>query len=325
MPTWLHVLSALTTLTLCSAALVDSAVLISGGPMESFPSLTELDLSSNELSSFPEALSAMGGVLLVLDLSSNQLCERVVLGPTVIDALSNLEHLDLGSNRIAYFPQLGALTALKRLDLSTNALVALPHSIGALAHLEDLDLSGNRLDDLPPLDGLTALKKLDLGQNTFHALPASIGVLSNLERLDLCDNPDLRDLPTTMSCLTALTVLDVSSTGFGDRPDGAFPGVIFELAALTALDASECGVRTVLGIGRLAALRSLDLANCRVCEFDDATRALAQLCDLDISDNPGVLEGASDEAIAWLVRHAEQGCEIDIGGGSHPLFATFTY
>ena len=44
---------------------------------------------------------------------------------------------------------------------------------------------------------------------------------------------------------------------------------LFKLTALTTLDASDCGVRTVLGIRGLVALTSLDLDNCRVREVDD--------------------------------------------------------
>ena len=238
-----------------------------------------------------------------------------------------MKHLDLSRNRLGDLPTFATLTALTSLDLGGNAFHTLPTSIGALPHLKHLDLSDNRLDDLPALAALTALTSLDLGNNAFRVLPTSIGALSHLRSLHLYNNPELRDFPKAMSCLTSLTELDVSAAGFGDRPDGAFPSALFKLTALTTLDASDCGVRTVLGIRGLVALTSLDLDNCRVREVDDEISgkleqlglsgnglrrfpgplllecAFAHLSDVNISDNPGVLDGASEEAIAWLVRH----------------------
>ncbi len=67
-------------------------------------------------------------------------------------AMGELAELVLAGFGIARLPgrHLAALGALTRLDLSRNALAALPPEVGLLSALDDLDVSRNRLRGLPP-------------------------------------------------------------------------------------------------------------------------------------------------------------------------------
>ncbi len=87
-------------------------------------------------------------------------------------------------------PELGQLTNLRALDLSSNQLTALPPELGQLANLEQLNLFRNRLTTLPPeLGQLVNLIILYLGDNQLTALPPQLGQLQHLKYLYLDENP----------------------------------------------------------------------------------------------------------------------------------------
>jgi Leucine-rich repeat (LRR) protein len=77
-------------------------------------------------------------------------------------------------------PQLGKLTNLTTLDLSSNHLTSLPVSLGDLAALQQLNLENNQLTSVPKeLGRLKALTFLSLGGNPeLSALPEEVEQLS---------------------------------------------------------------------------------------------------------------------------------------------------
>ncbi len=94
-------------------------------------------------------------------------------------------------------PELGQLTALKRLFLDGNQLTTLPE-LGQLTTLEALSLGGNQLTTLPPeLGQLTALTWLYLSDNQLTTLPLELGQLTALRALYLRGNP----LPAELQAL----------------------------------------------------------------------------------------------------------------------------
>jgi len=101
-------------------------------------------------------------------------------------AMGELAELVLAGFGIARLPgrHLAALGALTRLDLSRNALAALPPEVGLLSALDDLDVSRNRLRGLPPeLGRLSRLRLLNCMANELERLPDEIGDLASLYRL----------------------------------------------------------------------------------------------------------------------------------------------
>ena len=93
--------------------------------LKSFPSLKELDLNNNELTS----LSAEIGQLTSLEslyLSRNQLTSL----PAEIGQLTSLTELHLSGNRLTTVPyEIGLITSLVRLDLTNNKLTSMPAAI----------------------------------------------------------------------------------------------------------------------------------------------------------------------------------------------------
>ena len=85
------------------------------------------------------------------------------------------------------------------LDLRKHNLHALPESIFALRELEVLRLNDNNLTMLPAgIGALSNLKILDLEGNNLHSLPYTIGALHQLEHLYLRENPNLREIPSSV-------------------------------------------------------------------------------------------------------------------------------
>ena len=79
---------------------------------------------------------------------------------------------------------------LQELDLSDNALSALPPEIWNLTTLQLLYLSNNQLSELPPeIGNLALLQRLSLSGNQLSELPPEIGHLTALRGLYLYDNP----------------------------------------------------------------------------------------------------------------------------------------
>lgn len=129
-------------------------------PRDPFPaslptSLKALNLSSNFFSSIPKPVLSKDLIKLEkLDLSSNQLATV----PEEISALTKLEELRLDSNMIVSLPSaIGKLTKLKALSLRNNKLQVtgtlnettnpqpLPKALFSDTLLIDLNLHGNRL------------------------------------------------------------------------------------------------------------------------------------------------------------------------------------
>jgi hypothetical protein len=165
------------------------------------------------------------------------------------EILEALRRGDLGGTRelrlnagLAAFPQeiFGLADTLEVLDLSGNALTALPDDIGRLRKLRVLFCSGNRFTRLPaalgdcgalsqvgfrgvglrevPAESLPpALRWLTLTDNQIATLPAAIGQRPALQKLMLSGNR-LRHLPDTLAGAPNLELLRLSANRFEALP-----------------------------------------------------------------------------------------------------------
>lgn len=106
-----------------------------------FPSsLTYLNWSGNDLTTFPKLFGPSLHNLKSLDLSENFLEEL----PEEFVELKQLEKLYLDCNFLTTLPQeFSSLTQLKLVQLSNNMFSAIPNQLASLPNLAQADLSGN--------------------------------------------------------------------------------------------------------------------------------------------------------------------------------------
>ncbi len=151
--------------------------------------------------------------------------------PPEIGQLSQLTELFLTSNHLTSLPpQIGQLSQLTDLFLNHNQLTSLPPEIGQLSQLTQLHLNYNRLTSLPPQIGqLSQLTDLFLNHNQLTSLPPEIGQLSQLTQLHLNYN-QLTSLPPQIGQLTQLTELLM-----GHNQLTSLPPQIGQLTQLTEL------------------------------------------------------------------------------------------
>jgi Leucine-rich repeat (LRR) protein len=248
--------------------------------------VTHLSLRHNQLASLNVVAAALlrPAILLSLDVSHNALISlefanllpnlkslRAHHNPSLVSlsslALAQLQYLHVSHCSIAGLLSASfcaACTALRALDLSFNALDALPAAgIQALAQLEFLDLRSNRLVDLPSsLELCTALVSLNLANNSLRALPRAIGTYAQLHRRGvrvlLAELPFLQSLvidgnplpaaPSTAAAVSALTssassdraATDVASLLRANSPDSIVADAAVA-AVVAAVDAPAPG------------------------------------------------------------------------------------
>ncbi len=182
-------------------------------------------------------------------------------------------------------PEIGKLTRLEHLDVSSNALTELPVEIGALQSLRVLNLYNNRLHALPDaMAGLTHLERLNLSNNPWDALPAWLPELPSLKHLELVFfretfEPFPSAVLRSMKRLESLSMQGVSPEWA--RQLEAFPWDA--LPALRSLSLRFCKLGVVPeALTRCADLERLDLTDGTIRELPPAITDLARLRSLAV-------------------------------------------
>lgn len=164
---------------------------------------------------------------------------QAISGPGLAK-LSHLSTLIVAGHSLTSLPDSIGQLPLKSLDASRNSIVALPENMPKT--LEALDVSVNdvdslepiklcdqlvtlavdanpRLDDLSPLDfpKLKRLLNLSASSCALVSLPAQIGSLPKLETLILSDNPNLTELPPSLSSCKKLKDIKIDRAGITDN------------------------------------------------------------------------------------------------------------
>jgi hypothetical protein len=158
---------------------------------------------------------------------------RLVAVPSELGALVSLEELRLRGHFASLPKQLARMASLRRLELISPKLKALPtwlgdlselreihaphcglsvipKALGRLSKLEVLDLTGNAIRALPDeLRRCTALRRLQLRNTKLKRLPEWLAELASLEALDVAENPALRNVPASLTRLVGAN-LEVS-------------------------------------------------------------------------------------------------------------------
>ncbi|RVX18187.1 MDIS1-interacting receptor like kinase 2 [Vitis vinifera] len=165
----------------------------------------------------------------------------LVLIPPQIGLLSKLKYLDLSTNQFSggIPPEIGLLTNLEVLHLVQNQLNgSIPHEIGQLASLYELALYTNQLEGSIPasLGNLSNLASLYLYQNQLSgSIPPEMGNLTNLLELYSDSNNLTGPIPVSLCDLSGLTLLHL----YANQLSGPIPQEIGNLKSLVDLELSE--------------------------------------------------------------------------------------
>ncbi|KAI0237313.1 Leucine-rich repeat serine/threonine-protein kinase 1 [Lamellibrachia satsuma] len=185
--------------------------------------LTELDLSSNDIQRLPDVVPWQLENLKKLDVSSNQLHAFMDGGMVGKILCIRLRELNLSHNHLTELPpDVFCLPALEYLNASHNKLVHLARDQTQDDDSNDLEmipshnssLSGGLSqwytpgDDLDAMEGpWSTLRTLDLSNNQLEVLPPQLALCANLVVLRLAQNR-LRTFPAPWCC--PLRELDLS-------------------------------------------------------------------------------------------------------------------
>jgi Leucine-rich repeat (LRR) protein len=253
--------------------------------------LTELDISANQIDALPQNFSALLPVgLTSLLIGRNRFIPSVLTPEFMAYFPFRLTVLGLDSSFIKNIAagSFSNFSALTTLDLYDNRINVLSEGVfSGLSQLIDLELSGNQISILNEdvFSGLSQLTGLVLISNQISVL--SEGVFSGLSQLiylDLHGNQINALSEGVFSELSQLTVL-----GFGFNPisvfnEGAFSG----LSQLTDLylNSNQISVLSEGVFSGLTQLTYLDLSDNRIRVLSEGVFSeLSQLTDLDLSYN----------------------------------------
>lgn len=155
--------------------------------------------------------------------------------PPNLGNLTFLLYLNLSSN--GFFGQLPILNNLKRLlvlDLSKNKLQGSLVALSNTSNLKYLELSTNLLTGpiSPDVVFLSNLNYLNLANNRFTgSIPSTIGFLSNLYALNLNENNFTGIIPSSLQNITQLLILELS----GNQLEGTIPEELGKLPNMAQL------------------------------------------------------------------------------------------
>lgn len=154
--------------------------------VQTLTSLKRLDLSSNQLKTLPDGLSALTQ-LNILWLDGNPLTQL----PPVVCRLKALKSLKAMNCGLATLPaDLAALQQLNFLGLSGNPMSTVPPAVLKLPALNYLLIADSGLKQLPEdIGSLKTLLFMDVRRNQLSALPRSLATLKNMKQIKLGGNP----------------------------------------------------------------------------------------------------------------------------------------
>uniref|UniRef100_A0A166B5P2 non-specific serine/threonine protein kinase n=1 Tax=Daucus carota subsp. sativus TaxID=79200 RepID=A0A166B5P2_DAUCS len=282
--------------------------------------LTEvLDLSDNDISgSIPSGISSLE-ILYSVDLGANQLTGTI---PFSLGSLTKLKHLNLEFNQFngsLDFFQLANVTHLKNLehlDLGHNKLTGfVPREFGNLSNLVYVNLQENNLTGIIPseLGNLRNLVSLYLGKNKLRGtIPSALGSLTKLNHLDLGSNRFYGFLDFHLANLTSLVNLVYLDIGHNKLSGFIHPG-FKNLSKLVYLNLQENKFTGIipLELGNLGNLVSLLLGQNKLTGTIPSTLgSLAKLNYLDLSFNQ--LNGS----LVFLPGEISQLVKLDVSHNS---------
>lgn len=205
--------------------------------LKKLKTIHSLDLSSNELTDLPFAITKLRN-LCHLSLHDNNLSNL----PFQIKSLQRLKTLDLSRNIFKTFPAVIELLEeeLEKLDMSQNQLKCIPAGIHNLRYVQSLDFSQNHIESFN-IQGwpLMCLESLNLANNKIEVLPSCISIFKNTEILNLSNNK-IQSLPPELNKLKNLQKLDLRNNKLS-----YLPSEVCNLKQIKTLDISLNELKTL--------------------------------------------------------------------------------
>ena len=170
-----------------------------------------------------------------------------------------IQDLECSYNKLAKLPDLTAMQAIRRINVSHNVLMSLPEEICALHTLEKIEAGDNRIRSVPGhVSQLTRLTLLSVKNNNLRSLPPEIGCCAKLKYLSLYAN-DLVSLPDQISMLSNLQRLSSQANKLSK-----LPWLLGHLVSLKFLDLSANPLTALPpSLGALeSCLHTLSLSDC---------------------------------------------------------------
>ncbi len=161
-----------------------------------------------------------------LQAGSIQNCKRINLScglssfpSEIFDHAETLEVLNLSGNALTALPtDLHRLKKLKILFCSDNQFQTLPSVLGQCLSLTMIGFKANQIREVPAESLPIQLRWLILTDNQIAELPESIGKCSKLQKLMLAGNK-LTRLPSTMAACQNLQLLRIASNQLAELPN----------------------------------------------------------------------------------------------------------
>lgn len=146
-------------------------------------------------------------------------CDLSEFPREIFDLADTLEVLDLSGNALTALPDdLHRLHRLRVLFCSDNRFTALPEAIGRCPELSMVAFRSNNIRDVLAASLPAALRWLILTNNQIEALPPELGRCTQLQKLLLAGNR-LRALPPEMTSCRALELVRISANELDALPD----------------------------------------------------------------------------------------------------------
>ncbi|KAL5771156.1 hypothetical protein ACOSP7_015310 [Xanthoceras sorbifolium] len=237
------------------------------------PTLTELDLTANRLSSLDPRISHLSN-LKKLSFRQNLIEDAAVEPISRWDALSGLEELVLRDNKLTKIPDASIFKKLLIFDVSFNEITCL-HGLSKVTNtLKELYVSKNEVPKIEEIDHFCDLQILELGSNRLRVME-NLQNLSNLQELWLGRNRIKAVDLSGLKCIKKISLQSnrlTSMKGFED------------CVALEELYLSHNGISKMEGLSTLVNLRVLDVSSNKLTSVEDI-QSLPRLEDLWLNDN----------------------------------------
>ncbi|CDS52991.1 Serine/threonine protein kinase [Polaromonas sp. CG9_12] len=243
-------------------------------------------------------------------------CGLETFPPEIFTLADTLEILDLSGNALSALPHdLARLHRLRIIFCSNNRFTELPAVLGQCAQLEMIGFRANQIRQVPAAALPPRLRALVLTDNQLAELPAALGRCTRLQKLMLAGNR-LHSLPPEMAACTRLELLRIPANRFT-----ALPGWLLALPRLAWLafagnplaDAGEAAAQADAPLARIDWARLQPGALLGEGASGVIRQALWQRGDTALPVAVKLFKGALTSD--GLPRHEMAAC---IGAGAHP-------